>query len=190
MFGNAAARRVNSIVYAILAANANMSDGTALFAGGHGNLAAGDDVGAPGTTTLAVARAAMRVQRDLQGLQPLNITPRYIIVPAALETTTEVILRSTSIPDMAFAQLAINPFQNRLEPVVESLLDAVSTTGWYLAADPNAIDTVEVAFLEGERAPYIEEQQGFDVDGRQYKVRLCVGAKAIDWRGLYYNPGV
>ena len=29
----------------------------------------------------------------------------------------------------------------------------------------------------------------FDVDGVEIKCRLDFGAKAIDWRGLYKNPG-
>jgi hypothetical protein len=31
---------------------------------------------------------------------------------------------------------------------------------------------------------------GFDVDGIEIRARLDFGAKAIDWRGLYRNPGV
>jgi hypothetical protein len=31
---------------------------------------------------------------------------------------------------------------------------------------------------------------GFDVDGVEVRARLDFGAKAIDWRGLYKNPGV
>jgi hypothetical protein len=36
---------------------------------------------------------------------------------------------------------------------------------------------------------YIETRNGFDVDGVEIKCRLDFGAKAIDWRGLYRNPG-
>ena len=32
-------------------------------------------------------------------------------------------------------------------------------------------------------------RNGFDVDGVEIKCRLDFGAKAIDWRGLYKNPG-
>ena len=34
-----------------------------------------------------------------------------------------------------------------------------------------------------------ETRNGFDVDGVEIKCRLDFGAKAIDWRGLYRNPG-
>jgi len=189
-FGAAARRKINDIVYGILTGNPDMSDGVALFHANHSNLASGGDLGAPSVDTLNAARQAMRTQTGLNGAI-LNIMPRFIIVPAALETTTEVVLRSAAYPDTSAAGApgVINPFQNRLIPVVEARLDGDSATAWYLAASPDQIDTIEVAFLEGERAPYLEEQEGFEVDGRRYKVRIVFGAKAIDWRGLYKNPG-
>ena len=61
---------------------------------------------------------------------------------------------------------------------------------WYLVASPAAIDTIEYAFLEGQEGVFMETRMGFDVDGVEIKARLDFGAKAIDWRGLYKNPGV
>ena len=51
------------------------------------------------------------------------------------------------------------------------------------------LDTIEYAYLEGQQGAYIETRNGFDVDGVEIKCRLDFGAKAIDWRGLYKNPG-
>ena len=79
--------------------------------------------------------------------------------------------------------------RNRLAPISEPRLDAASETAWYLAASPNQIDTIEYAYLEGQQGAYIETRNGFDVDGVEIKCRLDFGAKAIDWRGLYKNPG-
>ena len=76
-----------------------------------------------------------------------------------------------------------------LAPISEPRLDAASETAWYLAASPNQIDTIEYAYLEGQQGAYIETRNGFDVDGVEIKCRLDFGAKAIDWRGLYKNPG-
>jgi hypothetical protein len=36
---------------------------------------------------------------------------------------------------------------------------------------------------------YLESRVGFDVDGVELKARLDFAAKAIDWRGLWRNPG-
>ena len=51
------------------------------------------------------------------------------------------------------------------------------------------MDAVEVAFLHGREAPYIEQRQGWTVDGTEFKARIEFGVKAIDWRGLYCNDG-
>ena len=76
-----------------------------------------------------------------------------------------------------------------LSVIAEPRLDSVSATGWFLAANPSQIDTIEYAYLEGQQGAYIETRNGFDVDGVEIKCRLDFGAKAIDWRGLYKNPG-
>ncbi len=57
------------------------------------------------------------------------------------------------------------------------------------AADPSTVDTIEYAYLEGHEGVFTETKHGFEVDGLQVKCRHVFGAKAIDWRGLYKNPG-
>lgn len=34
-----------------------------------------------------------------------------------------------------------------------------------------------------------EEREGWETDGMGVKARLDFGTKAIDWRGMYKNPG-
>ena len=183
-FGSEAARRVNQSVYSILTANAAMADGTALFHADHANLAATG--AALSEATLTAALLAIRTQTGLNGAT-LGLRPKTLIVPAAIEVTARKLLNSVSI-DSANAGIA-NPFQNLVSLTVEPLLDASSATAWYLVADQNQIDGVEVAFLDGQQSPYLEEREGFEVDGRQYKVRIVFGCKALDWRGLYMNAG-
>jgi hypothetical protein len=76
-----------------------------------------------------------------------------------------------------------------LEPIVEAVLDASSATAWYVAADNAQVDTVEYCWLEGAAGPVIESEVGFDVDGLKLKAREDFAAKAIDFRGLFKNPG-
>ena len=59
----------------------------------------------------------------------------------------------------------------------------------YLFADPSEAPVLEVAFLDGNQNPYLELQNGFDVDGARYKVRLDYGVGAIDYRGAVTNAG-
>ena len=45
------------------------------------------------------------------------------------------------------------------------------------------------AAQDGEEGLYTESRLGFDVDGVEVKGRLDFAAKAIDWRGMYQDPG-
>lgn len=184
MFGRAAADFESDTVYGILTANAVMSDNVALFHANHGNLGT---AGVIGETTLTEARAAMRKQKDPGGnSQPLNLVGKYLLVPAALETTAQKQIAAVVI---ATKTADTNVFNNSYEIIVEPRLDAASLTAWYLAADPGQIDTLEYAYLDGDEGLYTEQRMGFDVDGLEVKARLDFAAKAIDHRGLFRNPG-
>ncbi len=182
-FGAAASRRINDLVYAGLTGNQVMSyDGKALFSTDHANTTNKTDFN---SEALGSARKAMRTQKGLNDAT-LNLQPGFLIIPAALETAAEVLLRSVSLPG---SPLEHNPWQNRLTPVVEARLDDVSEKDWYLAAVPNQVDTVEVMFLDGIQAPVIEEKETMNIDGREYLVRLDVGVRVLDHRGLVKNNG-
>ena len=72
---------------------------------------------------------------------------------------------------------------------VDPRLDAKSSTGWYIAADPGQLDGLEYAHLEGEEGPQISIREGFTVDGVEWKVRLDFGAGFVEHRSWYRNPG-
>ena len=185
-FGSAAARLEADKVYALLTGNPAMSDGTALFHADHGNLASSGS--ALSLAALGEGRAAMRKQTGIGGTGLLNVVPRYLIVPAALESTAEQLL--ASLVDPAKQNDAANPAWVRgLELVVDPRLDSVSATGWYLAASHMQVDTVEVAHLAGQRGVFIEERSEFDTDNFEIKARLDFATQVIDWVGLYHNPG-
>lgn len=183
-WGAAAQRKVNSLVYEILTGNPVMADGKTLFHADHGNVGTG---GAVSKSTLSEARSKMRLQKGPAGLATLNIVPKYLIAPAAIETIVDTVLSSISL-DETNSGIA-NPFYKKFVQITEPLLDATDTTGWYLAADPSSIDTIEVCFLGGNEGPYIETQPGWNVDGLEIKCRIDVGAKALDYRGLVFNEG-
>lgn len=187
-FGLAASRKINESVYGVLMLNAKMADGKTLFHADHANLAAAGAVGSPDIETLSAARTAMRRQTGLNGVL-LNVSPRFLIVPASLETAGDILLNSAGSTEENKNSGVKNPFHGKLELVVDPILDSDSTTTWYLTADPAQIDTVEVAFLDGEARPYVEDRIRFENDRLEWKVRLEFGTKAIDWRGLYKNPG-
>ncbi|WP_240558649.1 prohead protease/major capsid protein fusion protein [Paracoccus contaminans] len=185
MYGNSIAQLESDVVWGIITANPAMADGNALFHTTHKNLAgtgAALDVGSVGA-----ARAAMALQTGLDKKTVLNIRPAFLIVPAALELKAEQLVAQNLVP--ADSAKVVPQSIRTLSPISEPRLDAASATSWYLAASPNQIDTIEYAYLEGQQGAYIETRNGFDVDGVEIKCRLDFGAKAIDWRGLYKNPG-
>jgi len=185
MYGNAIAQLESDVVWDIVTSNPAMADGTALFHANHKNLAGTG--AALGVDSVGAARAAMRKQTGLDKKTVLNIRPAFLIVPAALELKAEQLVAQNLVP--AQSGNVVPQSIRTLSPIAESRLDGASETAWYLAASPNQIDTIEYAYLEGQQGAYIETRNGFDVDGVEIKCRLDFGAKAIDWRGLYKNPG-
>ena len=193
--GEACARKLGDIAYAVLTANADMGDGAALFVAGHSNIATGADIDPPGIATLAAAILAMKLQKDLLGLRRLNIRPQFFIAPCTLEGTCEVLFRSGSFSDndtietdSSLGSTRNNPYAgNYFTRVYEPRLDDADPAAWYLAGPKGK--TVKMFYLDGKKTPYLENRTGFTVDGFESKVRIDAGAKALHWAGLYYNAG-
>ncbi|SDP69654.1 phage major capsid protein [Desulforhopalus singaporensis] len=186
LFGVAARRMESAAVYSLINTNGAMSDGTALYHADHSNLAASG--GALSSTTLGAGRAAMRKQTGLDG-ESIDVIPAFLLTPVALETTAEVLLRSTALPDDNKSAGVYNPWAGKLTPISDPLLDATSATAWYLFAHPNQVPVIEAAYLEGEEQPYVEEQVDFNSDALIIKVRHDFGAGVVDHPGTYKNAG-
>lgn len=186
--GRAAARTVEVDVYALLALNSGngptMADGKALFHADHGNL----------TTSAAISmaaidldRVAMASQKDVSGNDYLDLRPAVLLVPIGLGGTARTINDAQYDPDTA------NKLQkpNMVRGLFRDVVDTPRLTGnrRYLFADPSEAPVLEVAFLDGVQEPFLEQQDGFDVDGSRWKVRLDYGIAAIDYRGAVSNAG-
>lgn len=185
--GVAAAQMESNTAWAVITGNQVMqADGLTLFHASHSNLETGGG-SALGETPLAAARAQMRLQKGPKGTT-LDLVPRFLAVPAALETTASQLIVPTGLAATAVTGV-IPDWIRSLVPIVEPRLDANSTTAWYLFADPAQIDTIEYCYLEGEDGAYIETRPGFDTDGIEIKARLDFAACALDWRGLQKNVG-
>lgn len=183
--GRAAKRTIGSLVFAMLKANAAMSDEKALFHQDHGNLASG---AAPSETTIDAGINAMAQQKP-RGTEDknarLNVTPRFILAGYAHRAAVLRALNSEHSPDTSGGK---GPrAYNTVHKAVEPIFDARLGSEWYLAADPHAFDTIEVAYLDGITEPYIEHQNGWSIDGAEMKVRLDAGVAANAWEGLYKN---
>ena len=184
--GQAAIRTVGNLVYAVLTSNAAMSDSVALFHANHSNLLTG---AALSTDSVSAMKAAMAKQKDGTSNSPLNIRLGYVIVPVSLEGTALVVANSEFKVGGSDNLTIPNVVRGTFEVIADARLDASSTAVWYGAANPMRHDTVEVAYLDGNDRPYIEQQNGWNVDGAQFKVRIDAGVKALDFRTLAKNPG-
>ena len=188
MLGRAAARTVEADVYALLALNSGagptMGDSKALFHTDHGNITADAAIT---MAALDLDRVAMASQKDVSGNDYLDLRPAVLLVPIGLGGTARSINDAQYDPDTA------NKLQkpNIVNGLFRDIVDTPRMTGTrrYLFADPSEAPVLEVAFLDGNQNPYLELQNGFDVDGARYKVRLDYGVGAIDYRGAVTNAG-
>lgn len=175
--GLAARATVGDLVWAVLTSNPKMSDGKPLFHADHGNLVAADLT----IEGLDTARKAMLLQKS--GDRRLNIRPAYMLTPVAIESRANQLIKSASVPGADANSGIVNPIQNFVTVASEARLDDSSPTDYYLTAAQGR-DTIEVAYLDGINTPYLEQQQGFTVDGAAFKVRIDAGVAPLDWRGL------
>ncbi|HEI2462306.1 TPA: Mu-like prophage major head subunit gpT family protein [Escherichia coli] len=159
-----------------------MGDGKAIFDAAHNNLMK-IALDIPG---LRAGRKAMRMQKNGAGAV-LNIPPRFLLVPVELEDKANQLIRSTSLPEAQNSGV-FNPYNDALTVITEPRLDAESLKAWYMLAGQGE-DTIEVAYLDGIETPYLEQQQGFTVDGVTFKVRIDAGVAPLDWRGLVKSEG-
>jgi len=193
--GRAASRKIGDIAYNILTQASGLGptlnqDSVALFnASSHSNYYTG--AGAPSVSTVNAMITAMATQTDPSGNATLNIRPKYLVVPHALRATAEVLMSSTLNPAEGSTTSFREPnsVMNVAQVVADARLDTASTTAWYMMADQNMHDTVEIAFLNGNSTPYTESRDGWTTDGVELKVRVDAAAAALDYRGIQKHAG-
>jgi len=197
----AAARRLRpDLVYSILLANPTLNaDSTALFHANHGSNTGTDALDAAGI------QAGLTVMgKQTQDSVNLNIQPQYLIAPVDLKFDALIALRSADRVISSSSGGTFNPLLNEnLELRVDNRLGAAgvtdpatgtaytgSATNWFLAASPTAAPTIEVGYLNGQQAPML---RSFVLDQGQWgigwDIKMDIGAKALDFRGLYYSDG-
>lgn len=187
--GRRAADLESDTVWNIIKVNAALADTFALFSTQHGNLSTVP--AAPSETGLSEGRKLMRRQLGLDGAE-ISLTPIWLYVPPEHETVAEKLIASI-VPDSStnvspFSSAGRTPLRLDVEPRLETGSDG-SLTSWFLMADRGQIDMVELARLEGTDGPQIQTRDGFDVNGMEIKIMHDIGAKAIDFRGLFKNAG-
>jgi len=182
--GQRAADLESAIVYNVLIANAALADGTPLFHANHGNLGTASVIN---EAALSAALEMFAQQKDLDGEEYIANRPRFILVPPGQRSVEARKQVAATTPN---STQDVNAFAGSFEVIEEPrLFVAGGPQPWYMAADPNLVDTVEYAHLEGQMEPFLDQRAGFEVDGVEFKVRHDFAAKALDYRGLYKNAG-
>lgn len=182
MLGRAASRTVEAGAYALLASNPTMGDGYALFANEHGNL---ESAGAPTVATIATARVKLASQKDISGNDFLDLRPAIFLSGLGYGSDARVLNAAEYDPDTANKLQRPNAVRGLFRDVVDT--PRIADTKWYMFADPGEAPVIEVAFLEGNDTPFLDQEEGFTVDGSRWKVRLDYGIAAIDYRGAVRN---
>lgn len=183
LMGRAAIRTVGDLVFAVLTGNPKMSDGKALFHADHKNIATAADLS---IASISAAMTQMRTQKD--GEAVLNIMPRHLLTSVANEATAIALMAAEYDPALADAKVP-NPVRNRLGVISDARLDSAAAAGAsFMLADGGITDTIEVAYLDGNDKPYLEQEHGFTVDGAAFKVRIDAGVAPLSWRTMVKMP--
>ncbi len=175
--GVAQARLDNKLAYAAILDNPLMSDGEALFSVAHKNL------GTPGAiseTTFNEAFVAMRTQLSVDGVDQLNISPRYLIVGPTLETAAKKFLAIVQPQQNS----NVNVFSNSVELIVDA---AITDDKYFFVADPALVESVKVNRLMGQENIKVDSRVNWRNDAVEIKLTYSVQAKAMDFRGLFRN---
>ncbi|MFY0619028.1 S49 family peptidase [Shimia sp.] len=193
--GRAARRTIGDLVFAILTGNPAMGDEKALFHADHRNLASSGAL--PSEATINAAINAMSLQKSRDGKTRTPVVPAFLIAPPTQRSAVLQSLNSEYAPDDTDKQgsakqpRAANTVRDAAEPIFDPRLAGENNDGtnWFMAGDPNMYDTIEVSYLDGVQTPYLDQQDGWSVDGTEFKVRIDAAATALAEQGVYKNAG-
>ena len=178
-------RFINKLCYQMLTKNSKIYDGKNLFANEHGNLMTG---AVPSIESLNEFIVKMAMQKDINGTDVLNLTPKFILAPKALELPIRQLLESAADPSATHAGV-VNPMKGAFQLITDAQLDIANPKGYYAVADPREVDTIEVTYLNGKRTPTLESKVSWDTLGIEWRMYHDFGINVLDYRGMAYNQG-
>ena len=191
--GARAARKIDQLFFTRLLSNPG-----GLFSTSHANFKSGAAT-ALAADSLGEAVQMFLDQTDADG-QPINVAPKFLLVPTALKMTAKELLNSTFYIATGSANRTRIPTYNALagedlEVVTSPYLSNTNYAGasakaWYLFADPAIVDTFEIGYLKGRRTPQVEKGDAdFDTLGIRFRVYFDLGVREQDHRGMVKFKG-
>jgi phage head maturation protease len=180
--GRAAAQTEADLMVGLLTGNPKLSDGKAVFHATRGNIG---DASAVTTAAIAATRLNMRLRTSLDGKTIISATPRYLVVPADLETEAE-------------ARAGADPAdQDRgREPLQRQALAARGAASAGRHVVPLRWTRLALAVRcstptsPRRRACRFSGPRRGTRSGMKFRAFLDFGAGWLDWRGAHKVPGL
>lgn len=189
--GRAARRTHAKYVWALITGNANCSDGTAIFTGGHGNL--GATALSHATALIAYKALAAMTEKDsgerIGLLSDASIKPNLFGPIDIMETVAQIAEDEYYFSANDLTTKVRNPLKGKINGIVNPLMTDVNN--WYLLLPPEVIDLIEMGYLNGREEPElfvadgVQSEQVFVADKVRYKIRHEYAGANIDYRGGY-----
>lgn len=172
-----------------------LADNSTFYTSGRGNYLSGSD-SALSVTSLTEAERLFMEQVDPDG-NPIALAPSILLVPPSLYVPATTLMRSTEIRDTTSNSKypVVNPHSGKFSVVNCVYLNTAavaggSSTNWFLLANPGDISSIEVAFLNGNETPVVEQAEAdFQHLGIRMRGYWDVGAKKQDHRAAVKSKG-
>ncbi|MBA8734224.1 prohead protease/major capsid protein fusion protein [Chromobacterium violaceum] len=181
-FGRSAANLESNLVWGMITGAPRLRDGKPLFHADHSNIGTG---GVINIDAIDALDQLIGMQTEPGTGADLNLHGKYILAPRSMRLAAQRAIgfvSATKVDDL-------NPMAGEYDVITEPRLQRADPKAWYLAAEPAAAPTIEIAYLEGQEGLYTAYQDGFEVDGVSVKARLDVGVALMDYRWIAKNPG-
>jgi hypothetical protein len=190
--GQASGRTLENAVYALLLLNGGLgptqADSQPFFHSNRANVSTG---AALSVAAIDADRVFMRKQKDPAGLDFLEMMPRVVLVPDELWGQANEINKAEFDFDSS-GTAASGKFQrpNRVRGLFERVVSSPRITGTRRYIFGGDLDAIVVTFLGGYgRGPVMETQNGWRVDGAEWKVTLYAKPGMGDPKAALTNAG-
>ena len=200
MFGRGAALAQEDAFWKLVLANTGN-----FFAAGNSNYLSGATVGTNDSRLnmegLGRAVAAMLKQVDDVSL-PINVVPRFLVVPPELKADADALYRSTTVitglTGAAGTPTTIpgsNTFFGLAEPAVSPYLSNANYSGnsaasWYLFTAADDVAAFGIGYLNGMEAPIVEHVPNAPENlGWCFRAWTDFGVCQLDYRGAVMSAG-
>lgn len=191
-YARAARKTINTQCIQILMGDTKIYDGQKLFDDAHKNvLKTGTK---PTAESIQKMIMALGTQTDEFG-ESIIIRPSKMILPVGYAFETFGIFNSPTIntEDNTQSANSLFRFRDTIELIEDPTINALAgakPAPWFLTANPEDTEFIEVDYLNGQEIPTIRRSEVPGQLGFVWDIWLDWGVTVMDFRGAIKNPGV